>query len=160
MVEAVITVPTLILLFSGLVFVWRLYREKGRVTEDARLRVWTYADANCEGDGERGTSGGISTGGLDNGRNQWVDAEGNRADLSGANQAMAGADPATTHSDILTRTLGTASLTARGAVQASGVLGGFTSSVSGKRTVMCNEKPYSASFLNMAHAAFQAFASW
>jgi hypothetical protein len=156
MVEAVITVPTLILLFSGLVFVWRLYREKGRVTEDARVRVWTYADANCEGD----ATGGMSTGGLDNGRDQWVDADGNRADLSGANQAMAGADPGTTHSDVLSRTLGTVSLTAQGAVQASGLLGGFTSSVSGKRTVMCNEKPYSASFLDMGRAAFQAFGSW
>jgi hypothetical protein len=156
MVEAVVTIPALILLFAALIFGWRLYGQQGQVILNARLRVWTYADANCEGD----ALGGMSTSGLDNGSGQWVDENDNPVDLSGANKATAGASNATTHKDTLTRTLGTVSLTTHGSVQASSLLGGFTSSVSGKRTVMCNEKPYNASLIDMAPAAFQAVSSW
>ena len=38
LVEAVVAIPMLILLFASLIFTWQLYREKGRITDEARLR--------------------------------------------------------------------------------------------------------------------------
>jgi len=159
MVEAVVVIPTLLVIFAGLIFTWRLYGEKLAVMGNTRLAIWAYAGTNCGQPGDRGPDdvssiGGVSGGGqmagsMSNGNNG-----ANPADLARAERVLRNSS-SDVHADTLTKGLDTGAASAQGVVIPSAFLG-FRGDVpvAAKITVMCNEPPYNASFLDMIRAAY------
>ncbi len=156
MVEAVVVIPTLIVLFAAMIFTWRLYGEKIRVSGAARLTAWSYAGSNCGTPGDLGpedeapeVAGAAKEPGMGNGDNGAAPG-----DLAQAESITKGSS-SDTHANTMVKDLDTASATAQGTVIPSALLG-FHSSVpvSTRRSVLCNEPPYNASLVNMVKAAF------
>lgn len=150
MAEAVVVIPTFIILFACSIFLWQLYLQKERVMADSRFRLWTYAiSTNCGTEGDPGVDDtapsadgtGISTGSMDNGGNAG-------ADTSAGQQAVANNGTQT-----LSKSMGTASLQESKSVTAAGVIGGFASNVGAARTMVCNEPPYNGNLLGLAKSA-------
>jgi hypothetical protein len=158
MAEAVVVIPTFIILFACSIFLWQLYLQKERVMADSRFRLWTYAiSTNC---GDPGTPGiddtapsadvtGISNGSMDNGGNAGADTS------SGQNAVQ------NTGTSTLSKSLGTASIQESKSVTAAGVIGGFSSNVGAARKMMCNEPPHNGDLFGLAKAAVHiAAAVW
>ena len=157
MAEAVVVVPTFIILFACSIFLWQLYLQKERVMADSRYRLWTYAiSTNCGQTGDPGVDDtapsadgtGISNGSMDNGGNAG-------ADTSSGQQAVAGAGTST-----LSKSMGSASIQESKSVTAAGVFGGFSSNVGAARTMMCNEVPYNGNLMGLAKSALHVATSW
>ena len=159
MVEAIVVIPTRLIIFAGLVFCWRLYSEKLVVMATTRLDVWAYAGTNCGqpgdlGPGDVGSVAGASgagqvAGSMGNGNNGATPAN-----IAQAQHVLHGS-ASDVHADTLTKGLDTGAASAQGVVVPSPFLG-FRGDVpvAAKITVMCNEPPYNASFLDMVRAAF------
>jgi hypothetical protein len=157
MVEAVVVIPTLLILFAAMVFTWRLYGEKIRVTGDARSTAWSYAVSNCGDPGDPGPeddttigSGATKARGMGNGENGAPPA-----DLAQAEHVTRNS-PADVHANTMVKDLDTAVASAQAAVIPSPFLGLRSNvPVSTSRSVLCNEPPYNASLPNMIKAAFE-----
>lgn len=157
MVEAIVVIPTLLIIFAGLVFIWRLYSQKINVMSTARLAAWAYAGSNCGQPGDPGPedvasipgASGQTTAGMGNGNNGGTAAENAQA------QQVLRNTPSDVHADTMTRDLDTGAASAQGTVIPSPFLG-FEGPVSVTATVsvMCNEPPYNASLVDMIKAAF------
>jgi hypothetical protein len=154
LVEAAVITPVFLLLFAGLVFVSKLYLAKIEALEGARFGVWVYASSGCNSWADPTTvdpwavfsrsRGSVSNGG--------VDANVNTTPVQGADRSA--------HVDVVSQTLGTASVSAQSKVISGALLGHFTAPVSAKTSVMCNEPPYNGSLPSMIVAAARYLTQW
>jgi hypothetical protein len=153
LVESAVVIPVFLILFASLVFVWRLYLAKVDAMKGARLAVWSYASSNCDAWAEPtinpGVAFGLSHGSVSSG------GIGSSADTSAVRNAGA-----TAHIDMVNKALGRAAVSAHSEVIAGSLLGGFTSPVSAKTSVMCNEPPYNGTLPAMVVAAFHEIVNW
>lgn len=164
MVEAVVVVPTFILLFTASIFVWELYTQKERVMADTRFKLWTYAISNNCGDpGEPGVGGNdapsvslngeVTTAQSTNG----LEGSGVSGDTAGGYSKVQGGDS----QQMLTKSLGSITYGEQGAkVTAGGAIGGFQSGTSAKRIMLCNEPPHNGTLVGLAKSAVHTITSW
>ena len=128
-------------------------REYENKKTDAKQRVWSYAMANC---GERGDSTG---GGAADATGVAKGAESN-GDNGGADTSEASHAKGAPHQDVITKDLGSATITVEGSVTASGILGGAKAKQGAYRKVMCNEPPYDGDLVSTAKAAYHDMTGW
>lgn len=164
MVEAVVVIPTFILLFTASIFVWELYTQKEKTMADTRFKLWTYAISdNCGDLGQPGVggndapvfslSGDVSTAQSTNG----LEGSGFSSDTSGGESKVASGDSTGT----LSKSLGSVSYGEQGAkVTAGGAIGGFQATTTAKRTMLCNEPPRNGTLVSLAKAAVHTITSW
>jgi hypothetical protein len=164
MVEAVVTIPTFIILFAGLVFIWKLYLGKINAMGAARESLWYYAQSsNCGIAGspsqDYSTPSGQTTSGISQ---QGSDGNIGAVDSApGASKALNG--PAAAQVSALNQPVGTVGQTATMTLHASPILGGFSAQVSGKMSLICNEPPADTKITdlpNMAVSEFSNLANW
>jgi hypothetical protein len=154
LVEAVVAIPFFLIVLGCIGFAGQTYSTKLGVMRNAREKVWAYAAANCgtRGDASSSPSGldttGITTGTETNGNN------------GGANTSPAGAAGNSPHSDVISKDLGSASVTSQSDVAATGILGAMHATPSARRKVMCNEPPYDGSLGGAVQAAWHEITGW
>lgn len=129
MVEAVMSIPFFIIIFTITIFLGKLYREKLRTIREAKQAAWVTASANCEG-------GSASVQGAGN----------DYLSFGAENNPTMGA-PGT---EIFFRPFKQASQQVDGSASAYDALGSgqgnYTKNVSTKTVVMCNEPPVDGQF--------------
>lgn len=158
MVEAVVVIPTLIVLFATLVFAHELYRAKLLVMIDTRQQVWTYASSNCGSEGDPGYD--YYSSGADALRSNNVGVEPSASvpgGVTGGNADAVGAAGAITGSqlDRVDQAYWTASVSRHATVQANPILGGFQSTVSSTNKVPCNVVPRNGRFYSLVASAWR-----
>lgn len=164
MVEAIVAIPTFIVLFSSLLFAWQLYLKKIQVMGDARAKIWAFAFTDCTTGSPAGFPGVAEAGllGIDplpaSNLSQATDPPASftgNANVGGATSAASGGQMSR-----LTTSLGSATLTSQGSVQANGFLGSFASKVGATRTVQCNEPPYNGDLGYAVPIIYHDLTSW
>lgn len=129
MVEAVMSMPFFILVFTILIFLGKLYREKLRTIREAKQAAWVTAMANCEG-------GPAS-----------VQGAGNDYLTFGAENNPTMGAPGT---EIFFRPFKQASQEVKGSASyydaANDGKGSYSKDVTTKTVVMCNEPPVDGQF--------------
>jgi hypothetical protein len=155
LVEAVVAIPFFLVVLGCLGFIGQTYSMKLGVMRNAREKVWAYAASNCGTRGDSSSSGaaGIDTTGITTG------AEGNGGN-GGANTSTAGAVGNAPHSDVISKDLGSASVTSQSDVAATGVLGAMHATPAATRKVMCNEPPYDGNLGGAVQAAWHEITGW
>jgi hypothetical protein len=164
MVEAVVVIPTFILLFTASIFVWELYTQKEKTMADTRFKLWTYAISdNCGDPGQPGVGGNdapsvsltgdVSTAQATNG----LEGTGFSGDTSGGESKVQAGDTTGT----LSKSLGSVTYGEQGAmVKAGGAIGGFQSTTTARRIMQCNEPPHNGTLVGLAKAAVHTLTSW
>jgi hypothetical protein len=157
LVEALVVIPTFIILFASILFIGSLYRAKLRAMRLSREGAWSYAMADCGEPGDamttRYTRGAeVPAAGVhDEGR-----AEPDGADLGEATAHTRGAP----QSSMASKSFGSAEATATTEVAASGAIGGFSRQMRSRTRVMCNEAPFDGDLRGFMNAAKDAFTRW
>lgn len=163
MVEAVVVLPTFIILFTASIFIWQLYVQKMKVMADSRYKLWSYAISdNCGDTGDPGVggaapaislTGSASTAQASNG----LDGTGFAGDTGQGYGAVQNGDSTGT----LQKSLGSVTYEEHGKnVQAASVLGGFQATTSARRSMLCNEPPHNGTLFGLAKAAVHSLTSW
>jgi hypothetical protein len=164
LVEAVVTIPILLLLFSALVFVWHLYQTKIHAMGFARTTLWTYAQsANCGDPGTPSkyyappTRDAAATSGITSGA-------GGPLGLNDQGAAPAFLGPSAPMFQKVNQAVGNVSFSADESTRAGLVLGGFGATVRGHMTLICNEPPVDMSIKSLGSLAVgigkNVFANW
>jgi hypothetical protein len=153
MVEAVVAIPFFLVIFASILYVGQTYGEKLRVMRSSKEKVWSFAMANCgePGDsppGHGGDTSGVSRGSESNGQN------------GGADTSQAGQAQGAPHSEVLSKDVGSATITMDATVTAPGILGGISARQSSYRKVMCNEPAYDGDLKGTVKAAYQEITKW
>jgi hypothetical protein len=163
-VEALIVIPTLTLLFAGMLYVRVLYLAKMQVMESVRGRTWQYTQMQNCGHAGNGPSagydplsatpftGGASGGVSGNDGSSPIAATG--ANLDGSGIATAGLNN-TSVGGALGAALNQGSFS--GSATMSGVAPYFPSAVTAgyQMTLTCNEIPQDGTILNIPELALQ-----
>jgi hypothetical protein len=158
MVEAVVVIPTFIILFAASVFAWQLYSAKVTMMADARYKVWTYAISdNCGNAGQigAGESAGPTVDMTTATLTSWSNGNNAGANTSGGVGAVGSGGTGT-----LSQSLGSVSYQEGTVLTAAGVLGGFKSNVTTQTTMMCNEPPENGNLMGLASSAFDLLTHW
>lgn len=164
MVEAVVTIPTFLILFASSIFVWQLYLSKIEAQQKARFDLWTYSISdNCNDPGEPGPGDGTAAqANMQNGSVQGVD----NSDLTSGGSAGSGTDEGVStvggggQTGILKGQFSGNTYVVSSSVTAAGLLGGFTAPVSAKRTMLCNEPPHNGDLKGLASGALHTLTGW
>lgn len=155
MVEAVVSIPFLLLMFASIIYVNRLYETKMRVMRFAREAAWNYAMCNCNDQGDpisstcRPAEGASTTkGSAGSGAASGYDAGKVTSVGSGPGGDLAGKD------------FGSSKSTLQAELKSDAFLGKFSKKVTSRTIVMCNEAPHNGNLKGWASTAMNMWKSW
>ena len=153
--EAVVAIPFFLVMFSGILYVGKLYETKLSTMRLTKEAAWNYAMCNCgdsgdsmstrcqPSDGPSAGSGGTESGSPDG------------YDPSGVSKVGAGPG-----GEIASKSFGSSQASMEQSITADGFLGNYTKKMSSRTKVMCNEAPHNGDLKGWGSAAFDSLTRW